>query len=246
MLYHYTTQAAALQILRTGTLRLSNILHLNDGKEFWWLFERIEDYLINCENNGQKIPQGINDTILQFFKKKQNISICIACFSLKSDDAAQWDRYSDNGNGVVIGFDESIFEPNEYCELQKVIYDKAEQIKNIDQIIKQLEENLKGIIFNPASVIDPLARIASYAKNPTFDSEQEIRIIEFGVAYTSYDFFSRSGKLIPYMTKDIDIKKIKELILGPRSHESHFSLELLLSQLNLDPKIISKSDSSLR
>ena len=93
---------------------------------------------------------------------------------------------------------------------------------------------------------DPIAKLATLAKNSTFSSENEFRIAMLGVPYTNYDFFSRSNTIVPYTKLKITVDCIDEICIGPKSsNECKQAWELFLSSKRLDIKE-NTSKSTLR
>lgn len=253
MVYHYTSHDAAANIVRNEEIWLSNILYLNDRKEFWGTFERVSHYFHQRSVANEPVEPAIIQHVEQFIKRRSGTSICVICFSEHSNDAAQWERYASTGGGVALGFLKAKLlaacGAHQYLFADPVLYDDAEITKKIDDIVRTVEDaKLSG---NQENAVNPLIRLAAFAKDRSFESEKEFRFARQGVPYTEYRFFPRSNNLVPYYSFPLQRDCISHVHLGPRSDpESKYSWELMLSQLG-NGKIpydikISRSDSGLR
>lgn len=96
-LYHYTTYESLEKIISNKSLKLNNILEMNDTEEG----KAIERYLNNkheSRKNEYRLPliQKINEQKIAGIKQelpKCNSGIFSFSFSVLNDDASQWDRY---------------------------------------------------------------------------------------------------------------------------------------------------------
>ncbi len=104
IVYHYTSHDAAASIVHNEEIWLSNILYLNDGKEFWGTFDRVRHYIQQRIDAKDPVDPAIIEAIKQFINRRPGTSICVICFSAHSNDVAQWERYASNGGGVALGF----------------------------------------------------------------------------------------------------------------------------------------------
>lgn len=101
-LYHYTSTATLHNILKSKQFWLGNAATMNDKKEVKYFFELLQSAL--CES----IPSDKLSQCDNFFEKVyariDNEYPYAMCFSRLEDDAAQWERYADNAEGVCIIF----------------------------------------------------------------------------------------------------------------------------------------------
>ena len=112
MLYHYTDFKAFDGIIRCAELRLNNILNMNDTAEMrLFMHGMCNTVLERLAASGDK---ALRDKVEEYFtaelKKEFNYSAYAACFSEHRDDAAQWERYGNLGQGVCIGFHKELLE----------------------------------------------------------------------------------------------------------------------------------------
>jgi hypothetical protein len=263
MIYHYTSQATAKTIIECGTIRLSNMAFLNDGREFWLAKELFERYVKERDGNGQPILAHVLkefNFLEQLDLTKEIPSFNIACFTESGDDAAQWHRYGDNGRGVALGFEEgelSISLMQYEIESYKVIYELGAQMDQIDKAIREIEqqhpteESIQGVKL-PIPI--PLLKKFAVFKDKSFAVENETRFIAFAVSFEDLKYFSRDGHLIPHIDVGFGRTALKHIVIGPDARlESMFSWTNFLRNVEKkggffgDPmKSISKSKSSLR
>lgn len=250
-IYHYTSHASAMSMISNFELWLTNIRFMNDAKEFLWVYDRLNE-IISKRKEENKILNSLieNDISVREDKSKRNISICVSSFSFNKDDVAQWVQYGSNGEGISVGFNtEKLLEciKEKHSVAGSVIYDQKKIIEEIEIILDTLEEEIK-ITGNHSlrKMNDPIAKLATLAKNQTFASEKEFRIALLGVPYTNYDFFSRLNTIVPYTKLKITKDCIEEIMIGPKSSkESEQAWKLFLSSRRLNIEVKS-SKSTLR
>lgn len=201
IVYHYTSHDAAANIVRNEEIWLTNILYLNDGKEFWGTFDRVRHYFQQRSVANDPVEPVFIQHVERFIKRRPGTSICVICFSAHSNDVAQWERYESTGGSVALGFLKAKLlaacDAHQYLFAGPVLYDDAEITKKIDGIVRTVEDaNRSG---NHENAVNPLIRLAAFAKDRSFESEKEFRFARQGVPYTTYRFFPRLNNLVPYL-----------------------------------------------
>lgn len=255
VVYHYTSHAAAMNIIRCSELWLTNIRFQNDEREWWWLFDHVKKYLQVAKKAGKPINNIIETDILSTMNSGKSISICTSCFSYKNDDSAQWDRYATGGRGVAIGFKIDYLKKavaSVHSIFGKVEYSQNLLENKIGEILACLEKEIeKTGRCSLRTMDDQLARHAVLFKNPTFESEEEFRIGTLGVPYTKYKYFTRDDTIVPYTPLPISLNSIVDICMGPKAvNESKDAWSLFLSQIGEGKPIndiaVRNSASSLR
>jgi len=231
LIYHYTSQQAALKILESQSFWFTYIGHLNDPLEHNWYFKRALD--LNAQTSiswveAEAVRRNIHKELLiklNYMSKNDHYSdetsIFIASFSSVDDQLSQWIQYADKGMGVSLGFDEDAIKnwtntiPRSVNRAAFVNYD----IQKTDQVIKSSTEysGLEGV----------------FHKTNFWANEKEFRIALSGVGYTDYQFRTANATLVSYVSHSfINIwDAIKEVRLGPLvSPQSYFSWSVLLSK----------------
>lgn len=250
-IYHYTSHVAGMSIISNTELWLTNIRFMNDEREFLWVYDRLHEIIEKRKGDKHIVhPLIENDISLKEDQSKRNISICVSTFSFKEDDVAQWVQYGSNGEGVSIGFDsENLLKciAGKHSIAGSVIYNQTKIIEKIERILDSLEQEIEITgRHSLRTVNDPISKLATLSKNPTFASEKEFRIAILGVPYTKYDFFSRSNTIVPYTKLKITVDCVKEVCLGPKSSkESEQAWRLYLSSRGMKIQV-NRSKSTLR
>lgn len=287
MVYHYCDMNTFNSIITNGNLRICDITKSNDSMEILWITRYIEEIFNDVFQEEQKKTQYFgneydskiyNDLLTHyiddFFKEEQRIySFYACCFSEEGDLLSQWRGYADDGNGVSIGFDESIISKilnsMPLVKFEKVIYSEHIQKQKIKGIAKSLIEELKKLCRNGLSQAElkeksmklfnvcffKLFNLAVIMKNPFFKEEKEYRIFSLmDFNKTSMDFelynieyFNRKNDLVPYINFDFSNNKsiIKEIILGPKCNARTIDVENYLNSKDYLCKV-RKTDGTYR
>ncbi len=109
--YHYTTHTGLEGILRSGGLRATYRMRMNDTGEFEYarnvVYEALDEVgqyntlptVAHCltTNTRKKLDKILNDTT------EMSRAYC-ACLTVSSDHMKQWETYAESGNGFTIGF----------------------------------------------------------------------------------------------------------------------------------------------
>ncbi len=171
-LYHYCSLDKCFNILKSKTIRLSDISKSNDASELELMFPILhrailKKYLANpfsfkwnkCTN--AEAMYSLIDTS-EFYWKKQleqgNFTNFVLCFSEVKDCLSQWRGYADDGRGCCIGFSKDTLQ--QFCDttkgvllFKKVKYITQEEIDEMvvniaDMILKTLRTLREWIIEN--------------------------------------------------------------------------------------------------
>ena len=273
LIYHYCDANSFHQICTNHTLRLSDLLSMNDFFEFHWgysIWEKAASKLI--DELGKDFLDKIDEII--------NISglrglLLATCFSLEGDVLSQWRAYTNDGKGYAIGFNAKDILKLPIRPL-KVLYDESKQIEELVNFIKvkyTVEQNEKVKFSDDFKRIcyELAFDLCSY-KNPAFKEEQEVRIVHLLNFETSNDFlklvdvggtsFGRkvNGKKVQFrmidslpvafiecdFTNKGKINPIKEVILGPKNDSLPTAISVFLETNNIGNVKIKKSKASYR
>lgn len=241
MLYHYTTIEALFSIIeqiRTETdidecgrrnehwvlpLRATHIGFLNDSTE---------GNLLPCALAEMNVSQkAVKSAVLQNGKQY------VLSFSKKKDDLNMWRSYSDDGYGVMLGFDRDGLEKHvnelykndnpmslvmpvvdcEYIDNEKISAELADD--------KDLEEyRAKGNILALSRVLENSLKY----KHPCFHDEKETRVIIVGALQEKYRVSKHS--IVPYQELSFPVTLLKEIWFGPKAdyERNRFSVANML------------------
>jgi hypothetical protein len=107
-LYHYTDGAAAASILDQSSLRATNILYLDDGREIRHAIDLFREALaIRRDRATDPQSSELNALIARYLEDTGQYvppDVWIATFTERRDGGDLWDRYSHIGHGVALGF----------------------------------------------------------------------------------------------------------------------------------------------
>lgn len=273
VLYHYTTQAGLLGILKNKVLWASHIHYLNDRKEFWHAFdvahEKIRERFRQTSDLSETQKLEVLGTALDRLK---HANVFVGSFSKDGDSLSQWRAYGGDGNGFAIGFSRT-----ELKRLAKIngwrlgscVYDLKEQIDKISSLIdsKMATDFETGrISSNPTNpneiyVLTPdfeefsnkISKIAPLVKHSAFRDEREWRLVADGPAKIDRTHH-RPGRsmLIPYcefpLAIDEHLNCITHITIGPTPHMelSERSLSSYLHSNGCEKVLIQKSEIPYR
>lgn len=264
LLYHYCSIEAFSKIIQNKTLRLSEITKSNDSMECQWLEKEIVPPILKRELNSfisslgvaadAKRIDAIQEAISKLasfpysasFGKTDEKLVFAICVSEEPDLLSQWRGYADDGLGVSIGFDISLFKEffnptvESFINFRKVIYKREEQESEIEGDVKALvkrvtEETVKQIqgissfetypfLFK---IIQPSFSIlvkSIYMKNSAFSEEKEWRLFTAILRASSLQDLERQMKL------DKQMERFSKIGVMAKSDKIVYYFDLLLAK----------------
>ena len=143
-LYHYTSQAGLLGIIKDRQIWASNVLFLNDSMEVKYAIQLVQKNI-----NRFGVERRVNQKEIQFledFGKKLGIfhnryyqkygGVYTCSFSENGNLLSQWRGYCPDGNGFSIGFDFpsslGYVVEEQYFKLERCEYNENIQVERID------------------------------------------------------------------------------------------------------------------
>ena len=230
-LYHYTSIAALHSILKNKQFWLGNTATMNDRKEIKYFIELLRDALrenisadklIQCDEFFQKV-----------FERIDNEYPYAMCFSKLEDDAAQWERYADNAEGVCIVFNTKKI----MCAFYEVYLLFGDMYYDFD--IKQHQHykilydyfmmgRLNGFS-NEGGQVDNAIACGYSHKHRSFRSEQEIRVVNL------WSYIPKHATVETECVRGI-IKKFMKFNMEERCKEVGLAFEDLFEGIVIGPK----------
>lgn len=193
-LYHYTSGAGLIEIIRSGELWATQLACLNDASKLLYPVELLRDKV------RAKLRNPLTDEI-QFLLKKVDAGLTpqvategrfLSCFSEDGDDLSQWRGYGGGEGGYAIAFDAQYLRQlaARGMILGKVEYDEQKQSLFLDDVLTHLIRfYLDGLKKKRAPFVDEwttefldfwaanLIEIAPFIKHPRFKGEREWRLV---------------------------------------------------------------------
>jgi len=248
VLWHYTSGATMIEIIKSGTLFATQIACVNDTTEFRYSVELL------IEAFRRRRPTATNaDEIALLDYILANISTdtganewFVACFSLQRDDLSQWRAYSGGENGCAIAFDARALIPSIRMPtffLGPVNYDAALHVQIVDAVAAAtVRFFLQGLTaaartrtgwmqsFLTAWVV-VIGYIAPVLKHPAFRDEREWRIFHPLQATDRPHMQYRQRRTLmsrhlplrlfrPGVPDDPKLMPIIEIMVGPSRHKN--------------------------
>lgn len=251
-LYHYTTTAGAVGILKTKTLWATHLRYLNDSEEFIHGLRLAKDVLQSRSSQetsrAKKIILITAQSVMDMFEDSH---IFTTSFSELDDRLSQWRGYS-GSSGVSFGFAadhlKTIAENNAYWTLKKCIYQDEEKEAILNGVVDSVVGADLQCEFDDLEVIQPLAHelvlslypIAASFKNTAFFEEYEWRMVSVATkaAHGRTSFRTTPTMIIPYQEVPLELKKsgtdkvdigLVDLKIGPTSNASLLERALSLA-----------------
>lgn len=238
-LYHYTSISALCNMLDTNQFWFGYTKNMNDSTEVVGFLREIKSKL----NNDFPIETPRKKEVLKMISETEEIAnVYIMSFSEIEDDAAQWERYADNANGVCLKIKTSVLSKvseTYYYWLKEVKYLFADESNyDYEYNYKQLSRYIKeGLTYNNKElslIMFELCLVGIYHKHPSFQSEREVRFIHHSnVKKDKYVFLKTNTVkrmfVFDFQTYGIKIDEIiDEIIIGPRSQQSIDELKMYI------------------
>jgi len=186
ILYHYCSASSFEAIVRTGSIRFSDINMMNDAQEMRWGYKVFEDAA--TELLTSKIPDelaGLDKNFIDEIDKMLSPMALyaqpfVSCFSKEPDQLSQWRAYADDGFGFALGFSASALQSLPIT-LMEVAYDTRKQIvemkRAIAAIYLEYKDSPTGFDERSRESCTLLGAYFAALKNPSFHEEREVRAV---------------------------------------------------------------------
>lgn len=237
-LHHYTSLDALLSIVKSKSLRATNVHYLNDSSES----ELGLKLMKQVGEEARKTAQGIDAEFLAYFlewldeRVFGSASVYVLCFSEAHNQLSQWRGYTQHGRGVCLSIDLDLLIKRMQTSgwtFHTCRYSRASQLTWAESILSRMRReaatNSTGIESEKKKDFDAvlqknlsdLLQVAAIIKDEGFIEEREVRfispIIDVGDERIEY----RVGKsaLIPYvqfrLVDGAEDLAISEIMVGP-------------------------------
>ena len=210
-LYHYTSLSGVLGILGSGVLWASDIRYMNDSAELRHTADLVKREVELRISQGHDQPALLNAFIDWVQHRITNGHILFgASFRSNGNLLSQWRGYSSVGKGASLGFNAGFIRRCANAQsfnLGRCVYTPGIQQRLIAQIIDGVEllvgeGEQRDFHRLFAHLETDLLRIAAILKHPSFEEEQEWRLVSPVVSdYPDAEVYFREGRsmLVPFM-----------------------------------------------
>jgi hypothetical protein len=264
-LYHYTTFAGLVGIVSSQVLWASDIRYMNDSAELKHSADLIRMEITHRIAAGHAKPNLLNQFLEWVTHRITNGHMLFATsFRSNGNLLSQWRGYSKMGKGVSLGFNPNYIlgcAREQSFQIGKCIYDLSDQRRLIKQVVDAVEylaqEHCKNSDttekHSPQTYYDvfekiesDLLRIAAILKHPSFQEEEEWRIVSPALTdYVTSPVLFREGTsmLVPYVEFKLLQEKnkpiaLEHIFLGPTPNIniSMNSLIMFLAKNGVNPE----------
>jgi len=264
VLYHYTSLGGLQGIVASKSIRASDIRYLNDAAEMRHaakLITREVEQRLERSQEDNKVLRQLRDWLSH--RLVEGHILFAASFTESGNLLSQWRGYCPPGKGVSVGFNPDYLAKcaqDESFEIGKCIYDTSRQreiattiVDSIQALAEKRGENKDPSKRHPTQSFyevfelceDHLLRVAALLKHPSFQEEQEWRIVSPVVKnYRDTPIRYREGisMLVPYIELSLTMPngaiEFQHIYLGPTPNVnlSMNSLSNYLSRSHISPR----------
>jgi len=276
IIYHYCSLPVFKEIIVNKRLRFTDITQSNDSRELSWIAEFIEPAILSIRPDlfkSEKFKTDLDYAIRSVWGSllrgnevfsESLIRRFVCCFSGERDSLSQWRGYADDGRGICIGFDDTVFSSRQTglpaCyKYDRVKYEPDEHIEMIQNtLFSELRcmalDEILCVDFNLGSLFyhSGLMEESIFHKNSAFKDEKERRVVldwygtssdyqdvHGGYRFLPFEYTATSTNLKCYTDfcfKDMERQEpfIKEVIIGPNAKITINEMCNFLSDNGLD------------
>jgi hypothetical protein len=224
-LYHYTTQAGLLGIIKNNEIWATHTQYLNDAREYRHAIDvvtaEIAKRLADAVDDSRRILGDMAEAV----RRAESMNVCVCSFSEDRDSLSQWRAYGGPMSGYAIGLNPlhlaemvrraefylapCLYKPTEQIAVMEALVDRVfrenmERLHNGETLVSENREewlNATKLLFpRGGNLLAALHRYAPILKDESFSEEKEWRIISRPLMCTGERFGYRCGNstLIPY------------------------------------------------
>lgn len=260
-LYHYTTAAGIIGIVRDSEIWATHTQYLNDRREYVHAVELVRTEIAGrlSAETDLNVKAVLEEMAAQVNEGLASINVCVCSFSEDGDSLPQWRAYGGPTAGYAVGFDSTFLRTRgakQQFSLAPCLYVEEEQREFIANFVDRIVgENLVhrelprtddsyGHWRRGGNLVAYLHRIAPVIKDKAFRLEREWRLISRPLMNSQPHFAYRPGQsmVIPYFKLQLSVepdevgaKRIRRVVVGPtpNTEQSIRSVSNLLASVNL-------------
>lgn len=229
-LWHYTDAGGLRGIVTSDRLWASNTRYLNDSTEIHYGVQRAMEALraydrAGCEPATRRFMDGLGDpdkAVVRAFLDR-TLDVFVVCFCSSADVLSQWRAYAGEGSagGYAIGFEPAgalqawpqMASGRHELALRRVVYDTDRQDAVLHDLVARMVPILDADPTNVARqnafakhLVNGLVEAATWCKHPSFQEEQEWRIVYVRTTDGSplpLEHRLVRGLIVPYVSLDL-------------------------------------------
>jgi Protein of unknown function (DUF2971) len=248
ILYHYTTQAGLLGILRNNCMWATAAQYLNDSSEYAYGLGLIAEGL--CEGSKKGISEREAANLSAIAQSLSPFSgVCVVSLTSEGDLLSQWRAYAGSSGGFSLGIRSEYLREAAHSQgfyLVRCIYAHADQQQAIAELIQEFRERMttspEWRLTEQGGCVATAMRLAVMLKDESFAEEREWRLISIPKMISELDFRQGTSMLVPFFKFSLEAHKnayLDSVRVGPTPHREQAanSVRMLLRKLELsDPE----------
>jgi len=257
-LYHYTSLSGMLGIVDAQILRASDIRYMNDAVELRHTLDLLRRHTRQRIRSGTDRPDLLGQLLDWLATRVTGGPMLFgASFRANGNLLSQWRGYSIHGKGVSLGFDPQRIRScaqRQGFQVARCLYDEHTQQMLIERIVNAVEAMAASCESGSEDagwtslfeyIEGRLLSIAAVLKHPSFEEEQEWRIVSPVIQQLQghpIQFREGASMLVPYYAFSLRpaakaSMQLDHVYLGPTSNteQSLNSLRLYLQHRGVEP-----------
>jgi hypothetical protein len=252
LLYHYCAEQTMREILKSGKLRATDVLQMDDPKEITYahdviqtvVSERGEDDLPVFQIKGVKDAETVRDIWSRWCTH-------IACLSSESDSPSQWKKYANEGSGMAIGFAghplaKELFKlGTPLIPLLPISYDRQQHEETIRDFLSKTRtiEIKRGKRPEMAKIYRYLESLAMTMKHLDWSEEHEWRILIIQIGESRFEKFLDKKERCFFALPIVSSLTVREIVIGPCCRCDENELRHFLSESKMPAVGIRRSSA---
>lgn len=228
-LFHYTSAAGALGILREGVIRASMLHYMNDGQEFGYAIDLARAVLREVEE-AREGEEDFVGACLAYLDSVSRLAVFAISLSENGDLLSQWRAYAPPEGGYAIGFratDLQKIAASQGFRLVPCEYDPGRQMTLMKPVVSELLGTVQKLGFDASTTAihdaftSRFAAVAATLKHPSFSEEKEWRLVAGPTSLESAGYVAKQTLIVPFLPLSLagtNPFPVSRVIVGPHRY----------------------------
>jgi hypothetical protein len=224
-LFHYTTQAGLLGILKNRFLYATHIRYLNDSREYEYAAKLARDFFEALTKSGTPDEKTLATDVLQSLDILNFLAPHVCSFCKDGDRLSLWRGYCRENSGIALGFSTDGLKKvaDDRFKLVRCVYQPEDQRAMLSALVESYVSQ-RRVPDDISEFLVLLITCFAAMKHPSFQEEEEYRLVSQRHPRNQY----RPGKsfLIPFMEFPLAVQAdrmpLSCAIVGPSPHLEFF------------------------